>query len=267
MWIAEFEPPSKGTNIRAVHTRSTRNSYEPTLFGMASPYLVLSAFPALVHRMPHTGPASNLIKQVMGLLLLAAGAYFLGTGVAELLAVPPDPPTQAYWWAVALFIGAAGFWLAWRTVRIATSASKRIIFSALGILLFLSAVLVGIRFTRGSPIHWIYYTPQRLVEAQSKKKVVVLEFTAGWCLNCHSLEQAVRHDSRVVKLMNSPAVAPVKVDITGKNAAGNQELVEVGRRTIPYLVVYSPAGKEVFSSDAYTVEQLISAIQQAQISR
>src|SRR5690606_18971771 len=49
--------------------------------GMAAPYLVLSAYPSLVKRMPRTGPASELIKQVMGLLMLAAGAYFIGTGV------------------------------------------------------------------------------------------------------------------------------------------------------------------------------------------
>ncbi len=37
-------------------------------------------------------------------------------------------------------------------------------------------------------------------------------------------------------------------------------------RTITYLVVYSTAGKEVFSSDAYSVEQLLAAIQEAQKS-
>jgi len=53
------------------------------------------------------------------------------------------------------------------------------------------------------------------------------------------------------------------VDITGKNPQGNQKLVEVGRRPIPYLIVYSPSGQEVFSSDAYTVDQLVRAIEEA----
>ena len=61
-------------------------------------------------------------------------------------------------------------------------------------------------------------------------------------------------------------MAPMKVDITGKNPAGDRKLVEVGRRTIPYLVVYSPTTGEVFSSDAYSVEQLLAAIQSAQKS-
>ena len=44
--------------------------------GMALPYLVLSAFPALAKRMPRTGPASELVKQVMGLLMLSGGGLF-----------------------------------------------------------------------------------------------------------------------------------------------------------------------------------------------
>jgi len=234
--------------------------------GMALPYLILSAFPVLVHRMPRTGPASELIKQTMGLLLLAAGAYFLGTGLAGFLATPPDPPTQMYWWVVALFIAVAGGWLAWRTIRITSNVRWRALFGGLGVMLFVSALTVGFRFTRSSPIHWIYFTPERLSEAMALKKVVVLEFTAAWCLNCHVLEQAVLHDPRVVEALNSPGVAPIKVDITGRNPAGDRKLLEVGRRTIPYLVVYSIAGREVFSSDAYSVEQLLAAIQKAQRS-
>jgi len=53
--------------------------------GMALPYFVLSAFPGLVKHVPRAGPASELVKQVMGLLLLAAGAFFLCTGIAGLL--------------------------------------------------------------------------------------------------------------------------------------------------------------------------------------
>jgi len=230
-------------------------------FGMALPYLVLSAFPAFVQRLPKTGPASELIKQTMGLLLLAAGAYFLGTGLAGWFATPPDPPSESYWWAVAIFLAAAGGWLAWRTMRITSNAARRALFAGLGAALIVIGATVGVRFTRGSPIHWIYFTPARLAAAQAQKRIVVLDFTAAWCLNCRALEEGVLHNPRVVKLLNSTNVAPIKVDITGNNPAGDRKLVEVGRRTIPYLVVYSRFGQEVFSSDAYSVEQVTDAIE------
>lgn len=231
--------------------------------GMAMPYLVLSAFPKLVDHVPRTGPASELIKQVMGLLLLAAAAYFIGTGLAGMLVDPPDPPTKLYWWAVALFIAAAGAWLAWRTIGIARRATNRAGFVTLGAALIAVGVFIGLRFTDDGPIDWIYYTPERLAAAQAEKKVVVLEFTAEWCLNCHALEQAVLHNERVVELLGRKEVAAIKVDLTGNNEPGNAKLLDAGRRTIPLLVVYSPGGEEVFKSDAYTVQQVVDAIERA----
>jgi thiol:disulfide interchange protein len=67
----------------------------------------------------------------------------------------------------------------------------------------------------------------------------------------------------VVRLLNSKEVVPVKVDLTGNNTAGNEKLIEVGRLTIPYLVVYSRSGQQIFASDAYTVEQVTQALRQA----
>jgi thiol:disulfide interchange protein len=198
--------------------------------------------------------------------LLAAGAYFLGTGLAGLIASPPDPPTQAYWWVVAFFIAAAGAWLAWRTFKITRASGRRLLFGGVGALLILVAVGIGQRFTQTSPVDWVYYTPERLLAAREKRQVVVLEFTAAWCLNCHALEQAVLHNPRVVEMLNSNDVTPIKVDITGNNPLGNRKLLEVGRRTIPYLVIYSPSGEPVFESDAYTIEQVTSAIAQARAS-
>ena len=232
--------------------------------GMALPYLLLSAFPGLVKRMPRAGPSSELIKEVMGLLLLAAGAYFLGTGATGILAKPPDPPSSLYWWLVVAFVVAAGGWLAWRTWQITSKPGLRLLFGGIGLLLIAASLAGGSKLTRGSPIHWTYYTPERLADAQRSGKVIVLEFTAAWCLNCHALEQAVLHQPRVVAALNSKNVVPMKVDLTGNNVAGSKKLVETGRRTIPYLVVYGPAGNEVFSSDAYTVDQIVTAVNQAQ---
>jgi thiol:disulfide interchange protein DsbD len=90
--------------------------------GMALPYLVLSASPALVEKMPKAGPASVLIKEVMGLFMLAAAAYFIGVGLTTIFSAPPNPPSRLYWWPVMLFSLAAGGWLA-STSRISMQAS------------------------------------------------------------------------------------------------------------------------------------------------
>ena len=233
-------------------------------FGMGVPYFILSAFPKLVERMPRTGPASELIKHVMGLLMLAAGAYFVGVGLSGMLVTPPEPPSRMYLWIVAAFVIAAGGWLAVRTVQITAKSGRRIVFGGLGVALVALAVLGGIKLTDKGPIDWIYYTPERLATAQGEGKIVVMEFTAEWCLNCKALENTVLASPVVAKLLAEESVAPIKVDITGNNQVGNQMLTKVNRRSIPLLVVFAPDGRETFKGDFYTVDQVVAAVREAQ---
>lgn len=231
--------------------------------GMALPYLILSASPGLVKKMPKTGPASELIKQVMGLFMLAAAAYFIGSGLSAFLTKPPDPPGRVYWWVVMAFCATAGGWLAYRTVRIASGKGKRVFFATLGILMIVMSVIGGLRLTDKGPIDWIYYTPERFNEVVKQRKIVVLDFTAEWCLNCKALEHGVLNTRKIIDLFESDDIVPIKVDITGKNPAGKRKLKEVGSLTIPLLVIYSPMENVIFKSDFYTADQIISAVKKA----
>lgn len=245
------------------HSATTLSVFGAIGGGMAFPYLVLAAFPKLVDRMPRTGPASELIKQVMGLLMLAAAAYFVGVGISGLLASPPDPPSRMYWWVVAIAGIGAGLWLAWRTLRIARRVVPKVAFTALGLLITLISLAIGVRMTDRGPIDWVYYTPERFDAALDAGDVVVMEFTAEWCLNCKALEEGVLHRPTVVALLNGEGVAPIKVDLTGKNTAGNAMLGRVNRLTIPLLVIFRPEGDEAFKGDFYTVEQVVEAVEEA----
>ena len=235
--------------------------------GMAMPYLILSASPGFVKKMPKTGPASELIKQVMGLFMLAAAAYFIGSGLSAFLAKPPDPPGRVYWWVVMAFCAAAGGWLAYRTVRIASGKGRRVFFAALGVLMIVMSVLGGLRLTDKGPIDWIYYTPERFNEAVKQQKIVVMDFTAEWCLNCKALEHGVLNTRKIIDLFASDDIVTIKVDITGRNPAGKAKLRQVGSLTIPLLVIYSPNKNIVFKSDFYTANQIISAVKKARVRR
>jgi thiol:disulfide interchange protein len=233
--------------------------------GMALPYLVLSASPGLVEKMPRTGPASILIKQVMGLLMLAAAAYFIGVGVAALFVSSPNPPGRWYWWPVMLLVIAAGGWLAYRTLQIASGKKMRAFFTAVGVLMIALSAWGSVRLTDKGPIDWVHYTEKRFQEATAAHRVVVMVFSAEWCLNCKALEQSVLDDSRIVELFARREIVPMKVDITGANPEGKAKLREVGNLTIPLLVIFSPHGKQVFKSDFYTVDQVLNALTKALI--
>jgi thiol:disulfide interchange protein DsbD len=232
-------------------------------FGMAIPYLILAAFPHLVEKMPRAGAASEVIKQVMGLLMLAAAAYFLGVGLSGLLQEEGAPPSRFYLWVVAACVAAAGLWLAWRTLRIAKTTTVKGIFITLGLFVTASSVVAGVRLTESGPIDWEYYTPEILQEKLAEGDVVVLEFTAEWCLNCKLLETTVLHSSRVVEAFDAEDVTPIKIDLTGNNESGNALLHELGGLRIPLLIIMGPDGEEDFRGDFYTVNQVLEAIKQS----
>ncbi|MCE9620439.1 MAG: thioredoxin family protein [Planctomycetes bacterium] len=227
--------------------------------GMATPYLILSAYPSLVSRMPRTGPASELVKQVMGILLLAAAIFFIGAGVNGLLSTP----THLHWWLIGSIGSLAGLWLLWRTFHITKKKRFRLVFSMVA--LAMVALSAGISAVLGgsSKTNWIPYSPEAVAAAKAKHQTIVFDFTAEWCLNCKALESAVLDSSEVVTALAQAGVAPIKVDITSRKSDGWNLLHDYDRVSIPLLVVQSADGQVVMKSDAYSSGQVTEAIQSA----
>lgn len=235
--------------------------------GMALPYWVLTARPGLVRKVPRTGPASELVKQVMGLFMLAVAAFFIGIPLAGALQRPPDPAGRAYWWLVAAFVVAACGWLVWRTFKITTDRAHRGIFGAIGGVGAAAMLAITPGLASHGPIDWVYYTPQRFSEAQAAGKVVVMDFTAEWCLNCKALEAGVLHQPPIVALLDGGDVVPMKVDLTGDNPDGKAKLKELEWVGIPLLAVFGPGvgydAAAALKYDTYTVQTVEAAVRQA----
>lgn len=232
--------------------------------GMALPYLILSASPGLVKRMPRTGPASELIKQVMGLLMLAVAVFFMGPPIAGWLQAPPNPPSRLYWWIVGLLGVFAGGLLVYKTLKITSKPGKRAIFGGLGLVVMAASGAVATLLSSHGPINWVYYTPQRFQDAVKAGNVVVVDFTAEWCLNCKTLESGVLHRKDIVKILNDGSrVTPIKVDFTGDNPEGTAKLKELDWVGIPLLAIYGPGLKDPLKFDSYTPQQVLDAIERA----
>lgn len=231
--------------------------------GMALPYLVLAAFPRLVAWVPRSGPWSELVKQVMGLLMLAVAAFFVGTGLDPWLRQPVDPPVRTHWWFVALFVGVAMLWLVTRVWQLRAGMVAKLFWSVLAITFATVNFGLARSLTDAGPIAWVGYTPARFAEATAAGKVIVLDFTAEWCLNCKALEKGVLHQPEVVKALADNSVVPMRVDLTGSNPDGQAKLKQLNWVGIPLLAISGPGAKEPVTFDTYTPTSVLDAIRQA----
>ena len=256
--------------------------------GMAAPYVVLAARPSLLKQIPKSGPASELVKQVMGLMLLAAAAYFAGAGLIALVNEMPFMSRQLHWWVVALFASLAAFWLVFRTFQITSHFRTRLAFLLVGVIMGGAAIAYATDSTRKAREDWIVrqealiasggggyvthiwnpWTAESFAKARKDGHVVVLDFTAEWCLNCKFLKATVLNRDPVRSLLAEDDVVAFTVDLTSTSAPGWDFLRdELGQTGIPLLAIYSP-GKEIpWQSNAYTGQQVVSAVRAAREQR
>ncbi len=237
--------------------------------GMALPYLILSAFPELARRFPRTGPASELVKQMMGFLLLASAAFFAG------LRLLPDPQQ---WWAVFAVVVWACLYLVVRTPQLTSKSVPLFVVTALAVAIVAGGLVLSLRLTDTAPgvamaegesaarvsETWQAYSAETFAAAKKSNRIVLVKFTAAWCLNCKYIETTVYHDPTALAALRDHNVAALKADLTESDAPGWKLLDELGGNGIPFTAIYPPGSNvPITLSSIYTTPTLIQALEQA----
>lgn len=232
--------------------------------GMAFPYVVLAAYPKLLAFLPRTGPASDLLKQVLGILLIAAAAFFVSAGIKALLTDMPYLSGSMKWWSVGFFVAVAGVWLTVRTLQISKTSWPRVampllaVAGTLGIGVFAYS---GFREDRANYEElearraqakgstevltgvWQEYTPELYAAVRKSGKAVFLDFTADWCINCKAFKRALLDTDPVASRLKSSDIVLLEVDLTSTKAQGWELLKSLGRTGIPAWAVYGPGSE------------------------
>jgi thiol:disulfide interchange protein DsbD len=222
--------------------------------GMAFPYVVLSAFPEVARRFPRVGPWAELFKQMMGFLLLGAAVFFAAGRFVT--------GATLYWTLVPVAVIAALYLMA-RTMQYG-AGPRGLTISALTALLLVGATTWWAA-TFVSPVKWEPYADATVDAARERGGVVLVKFTANWCLNCQYIERTVFHDKAAAAALARHGVVAVKADLTAEDAPGwgrLKQLSETGG--IPLTAIYVPGEpKPIVLDSVYTAGTLIKTLDRA----
>ena len=252
--------------------------------GMASPYLLIGAFPNLIRFLPKPGAWMDTFKQIMGFVLLGTVVY-----IFTFMEWPYMVPTLALLFAV----WAACWWIA-RTPLTSNFGAKAwawlegtALVGFFWILLFpgISPVfsgssqqggLLGVMESRfdlkvkREAVAQQIGAPSRAVASPSRTdqggpRTVLIDFTADWCLTCKTLEATVLNTAAVSQFVEQNGVVTLQADWTHTAPEVTRFLDVLGGRQVPVVAIFSPnaPNNPIIFRGAYTQQTLLDALIEA----
>jgi thiol:disulfide interchange protein len=214
--------------------------------GMATPYVLLSSFPALLKYLPKPGAWMETFKQAMAFPLFATAIWLIWVfgqqagvnGLTRLL--------------IGLLLLSIGIWIIhrWKAIQIGNIA--RILSRSIAILFIVGGFLFsaaspalfvngedGATTVDGYGIEWEPFTTQLVNDYREQGKNVFIDFTAAWCITCKANERVIFSSERVKNRFEELDFIMVKADWTNRNPEITRALESYGRNGVPLYVIYN----------------------------
>ena len=246
--------------------------------GMASPYLLIGAFPSLIRFLPKPGAWMENFKKIMGLVLLATVVWLM-TFIDAPLAVPTvmmmvgiatacwwvsqtpfsATTTQKFyaWTTAALLLIVAGLgsygWLYQKVMlprferavaahaERQTANDRQAIAAALGqieTLGELDQVIDSLAEESGDQ-PWQRFTLNKLGRLTlGEGRTVLVDFTADWCLTCKTLEKFVLKTEEVEGALAQANVVTMEADYTKKPPEIDRTIKALGGVGVPLIAIF-----------------------------
>jgi thiol:disulfide interchange protein DsbD len=245
-------------------------------FGMASPYLVIGAFPELIRFLPKPGAWMDTFKKIMGFVLLTVVVWIL-----YFMRLPMVVPTVAVLFAI---------WFAcWYIGKQSLTAKTGEHVKAWVISLLVVAFVFCFSFSNASPFpnltlqnamqrkidreneryamqreekwirifnkstgqtdtaavseqsnHWKPFSIARLGACLDEGKPVIVDFTADWCATCKVLEATVLNSDAVIAKFEAKNAVTLQADWTDGDEEITQTLKQLGGEQIPVVAIFDP---------------------------
>jgi thiol:disulfide interchange protein len=203
--------------------------------GMATPFAILTAMPALLSKTPRPGRWMELFKQTIGFVLLVIAVKLIA-------ALPADRRINVLYFAVALGF-CVWMWGGW--VSFAAPASRRWAVRIIAVTLAVAAGIVFLPAPKASLINWQKYDSVTINAAIAEKKPVLMDFTADWCLSCAVVDKKVYDRKDIADLIKQKGVLAVKADTTVSDYPATIALKDIYNEPgVPVSILFIPGQNE-----------------------
>jgi thiol:disulfide interchange protein/DsbC/DsbD-like thiol-disulfide interchange protein len=250
--------------------------------GLASPYVVLSWFPAWLKWLPKPGVWMERFKIAMGFPMLATALW--------LVSLVTDRYGERAWWLgmFLLFVALA----AWIFGTFIQRGVKR---KALALAFLAGVLALGYFWVLESQLQWRTpvdsaqantgelknapkgyewqpWSSAAVQQAQADGRVAIVDFTAKWCPTCNIIVKPALEREAVIAELSAHKVAALIADYTDYSPEIAAEMKRYQRAAIPLVLVFPPrinappvilSDPNPFSGVGGYAEVILSALREA----
>jgi len=213
--------------------------------GLASPYVLLSCNPALLKFLPKPGAWMEKFKIAMGFPMLATVLWLFNVAAA-------DYGSRVFWLGIFLVIVAFAAWVFGEFFQ--RGRQRRGL--ALGITIGL--LVCGYAYALESHLRWRElatepdaktpgaagdnawqpWSPEAVDRARAAGKIVLVDFTATWCVTCNAVVKPALESDDVAKKLKDLGVVVLLADYTLTPPAITAEIARYHSAGVPMVLVY-----------------------------
>ena len=229
--------------------------------GLALPYLLIAAVPALATRLPRPGAWMVTLRRILGLALAATAAWLVSVLVAQIGA------------AASAMVGALLVALVFVVWLGRARHERQLATPVLAGLLAIAAIalpgLTGQQAPSGTAMQGAdgAWRPLDLAEVSRQVtagNVVFVDVTADWCLTCQVNKKLVLDQGDVRDRLEAPGIVTMRGDWTLPSERISAYLESFGRYGIPFNAVYGPgAPRGVTLPELLTNDAVLGALDRA----
>lgn len=233
--------------------------------GLAMPYLMVSAFPRLVTKLPKPGRWMIILRRVLGFALAGTGIWLLSVLAAEI------------GWESSALVG--GITAAIGTVLYLLSRSSpkpRAALASVSLLTLMALLTLQLSIQAAPQARvsgaqetldglWRPFDEKAIPTLVAQGKTVFVDVTAEWCITCKANKRLALSDSSIVERLKEENVIAMQADWTLPDDRIAAYLARFGRYGIPFNAVYGPgAPRGVTLPEILSKGGVLAAIDEAQ---